>query len=161
MASRPPSPRSESTSTHHVAQRMTAQRQAVFDVLQSCLDHPTADEVFVRVREALPRVSLATVYRNLDVLAEQGLVNVIEFPGRPRRYDAITEKHYHIVCVKCNSVQDVHLDQLPDLGRMVARTGAFQVLATRLEFEGICESCRRDLAEGSGDALPDEGTDPA
>ncbi|MCB2212209.1 transcriptional repressor [bacterium] len=123
--------------------RMTSQRRAVLEVLHDTLDHPTADEVYLRVRDKLPRVSLATVYRNLDVLAELGQVRVIEFPGRPRRYDAMTDLHYHIVCVECGKVVDVHLSQLPDLGAMVARTGAYEVLATRLEFEGRCSECRK------------------
>ncbi len=123
--------------------RMTSQRRAVLEVLNDTLDHPTADEVYLRVRDKLPRVSLATVYRNLDVLAELGQVKVIEFPGRPRRYDAMTDPHYHIVCVECGKVEDVHLSQLPDLGAMVAKTGAYEVLAARLEFEGRCSECRK------------------
>ncbi|MBS1262668.1 MAG: Peroxide-responsive repressor PerR [Calditrichaeota bacterium] len=121
---------------------MTAQRKAVLDVLHRWHDHPTADEVFLRVRKLLPKVSLATVYRNLDVLAEQDEIQVIEFPGQPRRYDAVTRPHYHIVCVECGRVEDIHLDRVPDLGALVQRTGAYEVLATRLEFEGRCSRCR-------------------
>ena len=96
------------------------------------------------VRPLLPRISLGTVYRNLDVLTRQGLVRVIEFPGRPRRYDVVTESHYHIVCVRCGNVEDIHLDALPNLGRMVQRSGSFRVLATRLEFEGVCSRCQAE-----------------
>jgi len=121
--------------------RMTSQRRAVLNVLQETLDHPTADDVYHRVRRGMPRVSLATVYRNLDVLVAQNLVKLVESPGHPRRYDIVTEQHYHIRCVECGVVEDVQVDRLPDLSALVSQSGSFKVLATRLEFEGRCGSC--------------------
>ncbi len=123
------------------AHRMTSQRRAVLNVLQETLDHPTADDVYHRVRNKLSRVSLATVYRNLDVLVAQNLVKLIESPGHPRRYDIVTEQHYHIRCVECGVVEDVQVSRLPDLGALVSQSGSFEVLTTRLEFDGRCGSC--------------------
>jgi Fe2+ or Zn2+ uptake regulation protein len=124
-----------------IAHRMTSQRRAVLNVLQETLDHPTADEIFHRVRHNMSRVSLATVYRNLDVLVAQNLVKLIESPGYARRYDIVTEHHYHIRCVECGMVDDVELSRLPDFSALVTRSGSFEVLSTRLEFEGRCGLC--------------------
>ncbi len=122
--------------------RMTSQRAAVMDILKAKLDHPTADDVFHRVRKRMPRVSLATVYRNLDVLAEMGQVIVLECPNHPRRYDVTTEPHYHIRCVECGNVEDVRLVNMPDLAAMVMRECGHEVLSTRLEFDGFCFDCK-------------------
>jgi len=88
---------------------MTSQRRAVLDVLRARRWHPTADEVFAEVRRRMPRISLGTVYRSLELLSRERLVSVIEVPGGPRRYDGVTEEHMHARCLRCGAVGDVKL----------------------------------------------------
>ena len=122
--------------------RMTKQRQAVLDELNAVMDHPTADELFVRLRKKLPRISLATVYRNLELLSEQGLIRTLEMPGMPRRYDGDTYPHYHLRCVSCNRVFDIDARAVPSVGDLIRKTGRFEILSMRLEFDGVCAECR-------------------
>jgi Fur family ferric uptake transcriptional regulator len=123
--------------------RTSKQRQVILDELKRVDSHPTADEVYLMVRQRMPRISLGTVYRNLEILAEQGLIQRLDGgPGR-RRFDGRVEGHYHIRCLSCLRVAD-----LPDLRVSVPEDEAaaltdFEVTGHALEFLGICPECRR------------------
>ena len=95
------------------------------------------------MREKLPRVSLATVYRNLELLTNQGEIRTIELPGMPRRYDGDIHPHYHMRCVQCGRIVDIDSRILPDIGTLLRQTGHYEVLDMRLEFDGICEDCKK------------------
>jgi Fur family ferric uptake transcriptional regulator len=94
------------------------------------------------VRERLPHISLATVYRNLDVLNEAGEVRKIEFAGQQRRYDGCTEAHQHIRCVKCGRIDDVPDAPMPKLADRVREKLDYEIIDYRLEFLGVCGDCR-------------------
>jgi Fe2+ or Zn2+ uptake regulation protein len=87
--------------------RTTRQMAAVREVLASARDHPTAEVLFARVRDRVPRVSLGTIYRNLDKLREQGRVRVLRLDGGEAHFDGRTEAHDHFVCVRCGAVRDL------------------------------------------------------
>ena len=123
--------------------RMTRQRRVILDVVMASHAHPTADEVFAAVRRTLPRISLATVYRNLELLAERGAIRRIDAAGGKRRYDGSTEHHDHVRCTGCGRVDDVHLEPVAVAERRVARATSFSITGYRLEFLGLCPSCRR------------------
>ncbi len=91
------------------ALRMTKQRAAVFEVLQDAKDHPTANEVFVRVREKVPNVSLATVYNCLEALADNKLVTQVNFDREPSRFCPNLCDHGHFHDVETGSIHDVLL----------------------------------------------------
>ena len=78
--------------------RMTLQRKTILEVLRQTDFHPSADEIYMMVRERLPRISLGTVYRNLEVLSESGFIQKLELGGTIKRFDWNPEKHYHIRC---------------------------------------------------------------
>jgi len=85
---------------------MTKQRRVILDELRKLKSHPSADELYRRVRRFLPRISLGTVYRNLEVLSQQGVVQKVELGGPQRRYDGDATTHYHVRCVECGRVED-------------------------------------------------------
>ncbi|MBU0493299.1 MAG: transcriptional repressor [Chloroflexi bacterium] len=120
--------------------RITRQRQAILDVLQSTVAHPDAAWVYDQVRQQIPNVSLGTVYRNLQVLEDQGLVRVLRY-GRFRRYDGNISRHYHLACLGCGAVCDLGLDWQDRLGQQVEQEG-YEVTDHRLEFYGYCLQCR-------------------
>lgn len=122
--------------------RITNQREVILEELRSVKTHPTADELFVQVRRRLPRVSLATVYRNLEWLAAQGLVQKIEVGGRQMRFDGNPQAHYHIRCRDCGKVDDLDVDPLPNLENLIGPVCDYEVLGHRLEFTGICPACK-------------------
>ncbi|MEW6440295.1 MAG: transcriptional repressor [bacterium] len=121
--------------------RMTRQRQIILDELRNTRTHPTADEVYERVRLRLPRVSLGTVYRNLEMLSQSGVIQKLELAGSRRRFDGSVDNHYHISCVRCGKVEDVALAPLETLEESARAISKFQIVGHRLKFLGVCPSC--------------------
>jgi len=126
--------------------RNTRQRQVVLEELQMVPSHPTAAELHARVRRRLPRISLGTVYRNLELLNRQGIIQKLDLGGGEARFDGNVRHHEHVRCVRCGRVDDV--GTLPegrsaaDLARREpASAGGYQILGYRLEFLGVCPDC--------------------
>ncbi|MDL2306583.1 transcriptional repressor [Desulfovibrio sp. OttesenSCG-928-C06] len=121
--------------------RMTRQRALILSELKSVQSHPTADEIYGMVRKKMPRISLGTVYRNLDLLAESSEVLKLEYAGFQKRFDGNTHAHQHVRCVHCGKVADVmpEVDN-PTLPEKMNVPG-FTVLSARVEFFGVCKDC--------------------
>jgi Fur family peroxide stress response transcriptional regulator len=123
--------------------RMTRQRQAVFDFLRMAHNHPTAEQVFLSVRPAIPKLSLATVYKALEALVDAGLVGKLTDQDGLAHYDGRRDPHYHFRCVETGEVRDLPvpfdpglLDKLsPDLVESLRQQG-FHVTGHRLELLG-------------------------
>ena len=122
--------------------RMTRQRQVILEELRKVYTHPGADEIYTMVRRRLPRISLGTVYRNLEVLAELGEIQKIETGGTLKRFDGNPEGHYHIRCVACKRVVDAPVERLNDIEEALSGKTDFQILGHRLEFVGLCPECQ-------------------
>lgn len=122
--------------------RFTTQRAAVYRALGEAPSHPTADEIFTEVRDRIPDISLATVYKALEAFVSAGLARKLTTGEGPARYDGRTEDHEHVRCVSCGRVADVDgLDVTDCLGAMEERTD-FEVVDYRLELLGHCPRCR-------------------
>lgn len=120
---------------------MTRQRAVILEELRKMKTHPTADEVYSVVRERLPRISLGTVYRNLDFLASTGEILKLEATGNTRRFDGDTSWHQHVRCVKCGRIGDVMEGcPAPAVEGMDVR-GFTRILGARVEYDGICDEC--------------------
>lgn len=122
--------------------RMTRQRRIILEELGANRTHPTASEVYELVRRRLPRISLGTVYRNLELLSEQGLVRKLELGNSQRRFDAVTENHYHVRCVKCGRIEDAPIEPVMTLENAVRGATDYEIIGHRLEFMGLCPACR-------------------
>ncbi len=127
--------------------RMTTQRQVILEELQSVKSHPTAGELCAMVRRRLPRISLGTVYRNLDILSRAGLIQKLDVAGQEMRFDGNTMNHYHLRCLDCGRVFDVDMELLPGVEERLARESGFEVLGHRLEFVGRCEACQKAVQQ--------------
>ena len=124
-------------------QRTTEQRRVILEELGKAKTHPTASEVYERVRERLPQISLGTVYRNLDVLARSGRIAKVVDSDSASRFDADLSDHYHVRCTQCGRVDDV-TDFECSLSLEPPRfLGGYEVVGHRLEFLGVCRECRR------------------
>jgi Fur family ferric uptake transcriptional regulator len=121
--------------------RLTRPRRIILDTVRASDAHPSAAAVYRRVRRRLPRVSLATVYRNLRMLAAEGLLTERADLGG-MRFDGNTDPHDHFTCVACGRIYDVPALGHPRARARVARAG-FEVLTQRIEFYGRCGACRR------------------
>jgi Fur family ferric uptake transcriptional regulator len=96
------------------------------------------------VRERLPRIGLGTVYRNLDLLAEKGIIKKIEVGGEQKRFDGDTSAHYHIRCVECNRVEDIFIERRKELEKNAASCCSYKILDHHVQFSGICNHCLPD-----------------
>ncbi len=121
--------------------RLTTQRQIILEELAKVKTHPTAGEVYDMVRKRLPRIGLGTVYRNLELMAENGMIAKLEVGGTQKRFDATTEAHYHIRCSCCGRVDDVDIPVIDSLVDAAAEHSSYQILGHRVEFTGICSTC--------------------
>jgi len=121
--------------------RLTTQRQIILEELLKVTSHPTANEVYDMVRKRLPRIGLGTVYRNLELMAETGMVLKLEVGGTQKRFDATIEPHYHIRCVECGKVDDIDIAVQHDINETAARACHYHILGHHIEFTGICQEC--------------------
>ncbi|MBD3165646.1 transcriptional repressor [bacterium] len=124
--------------------RQTRQRQIIRDELIAHPTHPTADELYMRVKAKLPRVSLGTVYRNLELLVEEGAARRIVVEDGPKRYDGNTEPHHHVQCVRCGATADVMGDATHSrTGSLPIREG-WDIQAVSVLYKGLCPTCRAE-----------------
>jgi Fur family ferric uptake transcriptional regulator len=123
--------------------RITRQRAIILDTLAKSKNHLTADEIYERVRPKMPHISLGTVYRNLDFLCEQGLINKLELGGNMRRYECRMECHYHVRCIECGKVEDIEFATDKPLEEIIGLECEYEIIEHQLEFIGICPSCRK------------------
>ena len=123
--------------------RLTTQRQVILEELSKVKTHPTASELYDMVRKRLPRIGLGTVYRNLELMAENGLILKIEVGGTQKRFDAITEDHYHIRCSLCGRVDDIDVPVMEELATQAANSSSYLILGHHVEFTGICSACQQ------------------
>jgi Fe2+ or Zn2+ uptake regulation protein len=121
--------------------RMTRQRKVILDEVRRENSHPSADEVYEMVRKRIPRISLGTVYRNLEILVEQGEIQKLELGGTVKRYDGIPKKHYHIRCIECGRVDDAPVAPLNQLEDALYGATVYTIIGHRLEFMGLCPNC--------------------
>ena len=125
--------------------RFTRQRQAVLEAVLNSREHPDAARVFETVRAIVPNISLGTVYRSLEALALEGRLIKLSYPGKPTRYDARIDHHYHLVCDTCGDVFDATITDMPDVRVLVqGKNPGFAVREQHIEFHGVCDKCQKN-----------------
>ena len=126
-----------------MSERITCQKEAILNYLRSVRTHPTAREVYLSVKKQLPRISLGTVYRNLNLMKERG--EIIELPGEPSRYDAETSPHIHFICENCGRAFDILDEAKKELlvGKEIAgrKIPAGIIKNYQISFFGVCQDC--------------------
>lgn len=123
---------------------LTIQRKAVLEVIQHAHDHPTAADVIERLRGNGYNFAYGTVYNSLRYLTDVGLIRELKLGEAVSRYDARTEDHQHIVCVKCGRVDEVMTDVPADWVEAVAKETNYRIEHAQVVLEGVCESCRQN-----------------
>jgi Fur family ferric uptake transcriptional regulator len=122
---------------------MTRQRTVILEELRKVDTHPSADEIYEMVRKRLPRVSLGTIYRNLEILSGSGEIQKLDSGSSLKRYDGRVDGHYHIRCERCGRLADIFFDPGVDLVSRVRDFTDYAVVGHKLEFVGVCPDCRR------------------
>jgi len=122
--------------------RNTRQRQVILEELRNVTSHPTAAQLYELARRRLPKLSLGTVYRNLELLTQDGTIRKLEISGTESRFDGNTAPHCHVRCIRCGRIDDV--SDIPPL-RVADRfknLNGYDIIGHRLEFTGICPECQ-------------------
>ncbi len=122
--------------------KVTPQRMAVYKVLIESKQHPSAEMVFRKVREAIPNISLDTVNRTLLTLAEIGAASIVEGTGDVKRFDGKLETHQHFKCIKCRRIFDFHYKPFDNIRVPKNISRRFTVLKKTVYLEGFCDACR-------------------
>ena len=130
---------------------MTRQRRLVLDAVRTNPYHPTAEEICADVKKFMPKISLATVYRNLDALVEEGLIRKVEPEHSPMRFDGDTSEHYHVTCARCGKIQAADFSEgdqnLETLEKALGRLTKYGIFGHKLEFLGLCDECGKSRDE--------------
>lgn len=121
--------------------RLTKQRREVFETLTAQRDHPTATEVFMRVKEKVPGISLATVYNCLETLTHSGLVRQVNLDRSPSRYCPNLEEHAHFHCETCGHISDIAIKDALTLQSALALPPGSQIHRTEIAIRGLCPAC--------------------
>lgn len=124
--------------------RITPQRHAILSYLMDTMGHPTADEIYRALEPRFPNMSVATVYNNLKMFIEAGLVRELTYGDSSSRFDADVSNHYHIICEKCGKIEDFTYPSLDEVERKGEEVTGFEVHGHRLELHGVCKDCRRN-----------------
>ena len=126
--------------------RKSRQRRVILEELRKVTTHPTAVELCELVRPRVPKISLGTVYRNLELLAKANLIQKLDMQGTEARFDGNPDRHHHVRCVECGRVDDV--DDLPvePVQYEQQDLSGYEIVGHRFEFMGICPECRRPAA---------------
>ena len=121
--------------------KVTPQRLAVYDAIDHNMTHPNAESIYQQLQPQYPSMSLATVYKTMEIFAKIGVVKILQCGEDAHRYDYNTSQHAHIRCVKCNRVLDVDIDGGQLTRQTEAQTG-FSVSGVSLSFLGVCKDCQ-------------------
>ncbi len=121
--------------------RITPQRHAVLECLLTSKTHPTADEIYKSLKDKFPNMSVATVYNNLRILKDLGLVRELTYGDDSSRFDSNMREHYHIICEDCGKIVDFHYPTLDEIESLAQKVSGFEISHHRMELYGKCEEC--------------------
>ncbi|MBO9130948.1 peroxide-responsive transcriptional repressor PerR [Bacillus sp. 165] len=121
--------------------RITPQRHAILEYLVESMTHPTADEIYKALEGKFPNMSVATVYNNLRVFKEVGLVKELTYGDSSSRFDYITNQHYHVICEQCSKIVDFPYTGLEKVEQLAQEATGFIIRSHRMELYGICPQC--------------------
>jgi len=123
--------------------RITPQRLALLELLFNSIDHPSAGQLHDQLKLQFPTMSLATVYKTLNLLKEMGEIREINFGNGDNRYDAIKPfSHAHLICTQCHSIIDADVPAFSDEEQALAKRSGYQITGHRFDFFGICPKCQ-------------------
>ncbi|HIH1372066.1 TPA: peroxide-responsive transcriptional repressor PerR [Staphylococcus aureus] len=122
--------------------RITPQRQAILRYLISSHTHPTADEIYQALSPDFPNISVATIYNNLRVFKDIGIVKELTYGDSSSRFDFNTHNHYHIICEQCGKIVDFQYPQLNEIESLAQHMTDFDVTHHRMEIYGVCKECQ-------------------
>lgn len=128
-----------------VKSRYSKQREIIYNVLKNDTTHPNVDTIYMNVKKIIPDISLGTVYRNLNLMANQQKILRLDVGDGVVHFDARIEPHYHFICDDCGCIKDLFLDE-SDLNHLIKQAQMLcddDILRSNITFHGTCLECRR------------------
>ncbi len=123
---------------------VTHQRQVLYEVMRAAGGHPSPEEVYARVRERIPTISLATVYKNIHLFVESGVLREVSLHHGSVRVEMAGEQHHHVVCSRCKSISDIEERELGPMPRRERLAGGFLVERYAIDVIGLCANCQKN-----------------
>ena len=120
----------------------THQRQVLYEVMQTMPGHPSPDEVYARIKEKIPSISLATVYKNIHLFVESGVLKEVSLHHGSLRVEMNDKAHHHMVCSKCKAITDIGEKELGLVSKKDKLPGGFLVERYAVDVIGICAKCQ-------------------
>lgn len=127
--------------------KYSRQRESIKECLMNRHDHPTADTLYMSIRDTYPNISLGTVYRNLNLLVELGEIRKLCCGSGPDRFDADTHPHYHFICRECGEVQDLPMETSKHLAEAAQAHCCGRIDSHITYFYGVCEACLKKISQ--------------
>jgi len=127
--------------------KYSRQRESIKTCLMNRHDHPTADALYMSIRETDPNISLGTVYRNLNLLVELGEIRKLSCGSGPDRFDADTHPHYHFICRECGEVQDLPMETSSHVNDLAQGCCHGRIDSHITYFYGVCDECMKKLSQ--------------
>lgn len=124
--------------------KVTPQRLAIYEVLKNCNMHPTAETIYNIISSDYPTMSLATVYKTLDLLKETGIIQELNIAGNTSRYDVISKPHPHILCTKCGRIENMDISLPKNMVSKAKKISGYDIQSFQLYFFGVCPYCRNN-----------------
>jgi Fe2+ or Zn2+ uptake regulation protein len=122
--------------------RKSRQRERILEILRGTKSHPTADTIYLEMKDEFPDLSLGNVYRNLNILVETNMIRRLDFGSTFNRFDGNCDTHSHFICEKCGAVSDLEINDNFNPEDFIKNSKGKRVKTFTLEFFGICEKCR-------------------
>lgn len=129
--------------------KYSRQREAIKIFLASRTDHPTADTIYMAIREEYPNISLGTVYRNLSFLADRGEILKFSCEGKADRFDGTVCPHYHFCCRSCGAVSDLNMPEQSEMNHIAEEHFDGKIESHQLIFYGQCAECMKHTTVGT------------
>jgi len=123
--------------------RKSSQRENIYEIILSDKSHPTAISIYEKIKRTMPTASLGNLYRNLNILVEEGRIIKRKFADDTEHYDAITDIHYHFICEICNTVSDFSMPVQPSITKNAQKISEHIISSHTIQFYGICEKCKK------------------
>lgn len=123
--------------------KYSRQRESIKQYLEGRKDHPTADSIYLAIREQYPNISLGTVYRNLSLLTDLGEISKISCGDIAEHFDGNPKPHYHFICLECKKVQDLEMDSIDFINTLAGKTFDGEIMGHQTHFYGKCADCKK------------------
>mgnify|MGYP000042699459 FL=1 len=124
--------------------KITPQRRLILELVLNDRTHPSAEEIYLKVKEKMPEISIATVYQTLELLEKKGILLKLDFPDGKSHYDPYTIPHLHFYCTNCKNIIDFEIEDKEIFEKFIKKIDKnFEIKKYAIILYGICKNCKK------------------